>query len=63
MGGNRQTLDQLKGIALHQHAVGKGAGIAFVGVADDIFARGLRLGHRVPFDARRKTRPAATAQP
>jgi hypothetical protein len=28
MGGNRHALDQLKGIAFHHHAVGKGAGIA-----------------------------------
>src|ERR1700732_1699929 len=39
---DRHALDHHQGIALHDHAIGKGAAVAFVGVADDIFA--LRVG-------------------
>ena len=35
--GDRHALDQHEGIAFHDHAVGEGAGIALVGVADDVF--------------------------
>ena len=48
-------------IALHQHAVGEGAAVALVGVADDIFLVGLDAGDRAPFDAGRETRAAAPA--
>ena len=37
--GDRHALDQHERIAFHQHAVGEGAGIALVGVADDVFPR------------------------
>ncbi len=41
--GNRHALDQHEGIALHDHAVGEGAAVALVGVADDVFLRTRRL--------------------
>ena len=41
--GDRHALDQHEGIALHDHAVGEGAAVAFVGVADDVFAVGARV--------------------
>jgi hypothetical protein len=61
VGGNGHALDQLEGIALHQHPVGKGAAVALVGVADHVFAP-LRPGDGLPLDPRRKPRPAASAQ-
>ena len=44
--GNGHALDQHEGIAFHDHAVGEGAGIAFVGVADDVFLLGPGVGRR-----------------
>ena len=35
--GDGHALDQHEGIALHDHAVGEGAAVALVGVADDVF--------------------------
>ena len=35
----RHAFDQDEGIALHDHAVGEGAAVAFVGIADDVFLR------------------------
>ena len=60
--GDRHAFDQREGIAFHDHAVGEGAAVAFVGVADDISAVGLRVGDGLPFDAGRKARAAAPAQ-
>jgi hypothetical protein len=37
--GDRHAFEQAEGIALHQHAVGEGARIALVGIADDVFLR------------------------
>ena len=37
--GDRHALDQHEGIALHDHAVGEGAAVALVGIADDVFLR------------------------
>ncbi len=51
-----------EGIAFHDHPIGKRAAVAFVGVADDKFAVALRLRHRLPLDAGRKTGTAAAAQ-
>ena len=56
------ALDQQEGIAFHDHAVGVGAGIALVGIADDVFAVGRGVGDGLPFDAGRKARAAAAAQ-
>ena len=37
--GDRHAFDQHEGIALHDHAVGEGAAVALVGIADDVFLR------------------------
>ena len=60
--GNHHAFDEGEGVTFHQHAVGKGGAVAFVGVADDVFAVGLGLGHGFPFDAGREARTAAPAQ-
>ena len=60
--GDRHALDQAEGIALHQHAVGEGAAVALVGVADDEFSSARRIEHGLPFDPGRKARAAAPAQ-
>ena len=60
--GDRHALDDDEGIAFHDHAVGEGAAVAFVGVADDVFAVGFGVRDRLPFDAGRKTGAAAAAQ-
>jgi hypothetical protein len=49
-------------VALHQQAVGERARIAFVGIAGNVFLRRWSGRHGLPFDPRRKCRPAATAQ-
>ena len=59
---DRHALDQHEGIAFHDHAVGIGARIAFVGIADDVLPVGRRVGDRLPLDAGRKARAAAAAQ-
>ena len=59
---DRHALDHDEGIALHDHAVGKGAAVAFVGVADDVFAVGAGLRHGLPLDAGRETGAATAAQ-
>ena len=61
-GGDRHALDHHEGIAFHDHAVGEGAAVAFVGVADDVFAVGAGLRHRLPLDAGREAGAAAAAQ-
>ena len=61
-GGDDHAFDQGKRIAFHQHAVGEGAGIAFIGIADDEFARAGGLIGGAPFDASGKTGAAAAAQ-
>jgi hypothetical protein len=60
--GDRHALDQHEGVALHDHAVGEGAAVALVGVADDVFVAGLRVVHGLPLDAGREARAAAPAQ-
>ncbi|MNU94527.1 hypothetical protein D3C71_845130 [compost metagenome] len=61
--GDHHALDQHKGIAFHDHPVGKGGAVAFVGIADDIFLRRHRLHHSLPLDAGRETGTAAPSQP
>src|SRR5262245_14609039 len=53
--GDRHALDHNEGVAFHDHAIGEGAAIAFVGVADDVFAIGTGLRHRLPLDPGWKT--------
>ena len=60
--GNGHAFDQQEGVALHQHAVGKAAGIALVGVAYHVFLLGLSLPHGAPLDTGRKGRPATATQ-
>jgi hypothetical protein len=60
---NRHAFDQRERIALHDHAVGERAAVAFVGVADDIFAVRRRVRDGLPFDSGRETGAAAPAKP
>ena len=60
--GNRHALDQHEGIALHHHAVGEGATVAFIGIAADIFLVGLRVVNGFPLDARGEASTAAAAK-
>ena len=60
---NRHAFDQGKGIALANHAVGEGAAVTFVEVANHIFPVGLRIGNGLPFDAGWKTGTATAAKP
>ena len=73
MGGNGHALKQTKGVAFHQHAIGKRTAVALIGVHTNIFvSRGiLRLAcmgsrwlirHCAPLDPCGKARTAATAQ-
>ena len=41
-------LDHHEGIAFHDHAVREGAGVALVGVADDVFLKAFGVGDRLP---------------
>ena len=60
--GDDHPFDQHEGIALHDHAIGKGTAVAFVGIADDVFLRRRSLRDRAPLDAGRKAGAAAPAQ-
>ena len=60
--GDRHAFDQHERIAFHDHAVGEGAAVAFVGVADDVFLLGRGVGDGLPLDAGREARAAAAAQ-
>ena len=42
--GDGHAFDQHEGIAFHDHAVGEGAAVAFVGVADDVFLSAPAFG-------------------
>ena len=46
--GDRHALDQHEGIAFHDHAVGEGAAVALVGVADDVFLVARSVSSTVP---------------
>ena len=59
---NRHPFDQLKGVALHRHAVGKGAAVAFIRIADDIFLVRLGIGYGAPFDPSGKACAPPTTQ-
>ena len=45
--GDRHAFDQHEGIAFHDHAVGEGAAVALVGVADDVFPVGAGVSRTV----------------
>ena len=57
------ALDQDERIAFHDHAIGVGAAIAFVRVADDIFLVGGGVQNRAPLDSGGEARAAASAKP
>ena len=61
-GANGHAFDKHIGVAFEHHAVGEGAAIALVGIADDIFAVARAVGHRLPFDAGREAGAATAAQ-
>jgi hypothetical protein len=60
--GDGHAFDQAEGVALHQHAVGEGARIAFVGVAHHVLFGAGSVQHGVPLDAGGEGRAAAAAQ-
>ena len=60
--GNGHAFDQQEGVAFHQHAVGEGAGVAFVGVAHNVLLRSLGGAHRAPFDPGREGCAATATQ-
>ena len=60
--GDRHALDQHERIALHDHAIGEGAGVALVGVADDILLVRRGLHRRAQLDPAGKARAPAPAQ-
>jgi hypothetical protein len=60
--GNGHAFDHDEGIAFHDHAIGKCAAVAFVGVADDVFLLRAGLRHRFPLDAGWKACAASAAQ-
>src|SRR6478735_7796765 len=49
-------------IALHQVTVLKSAGLAFVGVANEVARHAFGLGDKAPFHSRRKSCSSSTAQ-
>ena len=60
--GNRHAFNQNERIALHDHAIGIRAAVAFISVANDIFLVGRRVQNRFPLDARRETGAAAPSE-
>ena len=61
-GRDRHAFDQAERIAFHEHAVGEGAAVAFIGVAGDVFLGALEIVHRLPLDAGREAGAATAAK-
>ena len=61
-GCDGHAFDEAEWIAFHQHAVGVGAAVAFVGVAGDVLFSGREIVNRLPLDAGREAGAAASAQ-
>ena len=59
---HRHALDDEVGVAREQHAVLERAGLAFVGVADDVARRPRRRGAGLPLEPGREAGAAAPAQ-
>ena len=59
---DHHALQQRERIALHQHAVGEGARVTLISVADDVLELPRRLLDGAPFDAGREPGTAPTAQ-
>ena len=62
IGADDHALDDAVRVAFHEAAVGIRAGVALVGVADDVLEVALRLAARGPLGAGGETRPATAAQ-
>ena len=60
--GDGHAFDQHVGVVFHHHAVGEGARVAFVGVADDVLLLRLTTKHGAPLDAGGECRAATAAQ-
>ena len=60
---DQHALDELERVGFDQQPVGKRSGVAFVGVADDVFDGAGGVENRLPLHRGRKRRTAATAQP
>ncbi len=60
--GNRHAFDQHVRVALHRHAIGEGARVAFVGIADHVLLRTRGSAYRLPLDACRERRATTPAQ-
>ena len=54
--------NQAVGIALHENPIREGAGVALVGVADDVLLLAGRIEHGAPLDVGGETSTAAAAQ-
>ena len=63
VGADDHAFQQRMRIALDLVAVHVGAGIALVGIADDVLGVGLGLGQEIPLVAGEEARAAAAAQP
>ena len=59
---DHHTLDHTMGVTLHDGAVHKGTGVAFVAVTNDILGGCLLTGHLTPLGTGRETAAAAAAQ-
>ena len=62
VGRDRHALDEQERIAFHQHPVGEGPAVTFVGVAADELQFVGAVEHRLPLDAGREARTAPAAQ-
>ena len=62
VGGDRHALDQRMRVVAHDVAVLERAGLAFVGIADEILLALVLLRHEAPLEAGGKARAAAAAQ-
>lgn len=60
--GDCHGFEHAMGIAFEHVAIHKGARVAFVGVAHDVFAFALSTGDELPFDPRGEAATAATAE-
>src|SRR5690606_34491543 len=60
--GDRHAFDEDERVAFHDHAVGKGAAVAFVGVADNVFLVCLRIEDGLPLNACGEACTATAAQ-
>ena len=61
-GGDEHALDDEVGVALHEDAVDPGAGVALVGVADEVAGVGAGIAEEVPLAASGEAGAAAPAE-